>query len=119
MEKGSQHHHHQQQQQQMSRGADSAPASAVVEEKEDDISKIRDEQLLKWSKEELVRRLRRSEAEKRSVIVEHGNKMKEVNRRLQQHLKEIRSLKVRVRARARAHSSVALLQNFVDAVVEM
>uniref|UniRef100_A0A3P8URD9 Coiled-coil domain containing 85A n=1 Tax=Cynoglossus semilaevis TaxID=244447 RepID=A0A3P8URD9_CYNSE len=77
----------------MSRGADSAPASAVVEEKEDDISKIRDEQLLKWSKEELVRRLRRSEAEKRSVIVEHGNKMKEVNRRLQQHLKEIRSLK--------------------------
>uniref|UniRef100_A0A3Q1ET80 Coiled-coil domain containing 85A n=1 Tax=Acanthochromis polyacanthus TaxID=80966 RepID=A0A3Q1ET80_9TELE len=58
-----------------------------------DISKIPDEQLLKWGKEELVRRLRRAEAEKRGVIVEHGNLMREVNRRLQQHLNEIRSLK--------------------------
>uniref|UniRef100_A0A673AEH8 Coiled-coil domain containing 85A n=1 Tax=Sphaeramia orbicularis TaxID=375764 RepID=A0A673AEH8_9TELE len=59
----------------------------------DDLSKITDEELLKWGKEELVRRLRRTEAEKRSVIVEHGNLMREVNRRLQQHLNEIRSLK--------------------------
>ncbi|CAF90855.1 unnamed protein product [Tetraodon nigroviridis] len=59
----------------------------------EELSKISDEELLKWSKEELVRRLRRAEAEKRGVIVEHGNLMREVNRRLQQHLNEIRSLK--------------------------
>lgn len=79
MEKGTQ------QLSQMSKGAESTA---------DDISKIHDEELLKWSKDELVRRLRREEAEKRSVIVEHGNVMREVNRRLQQHLNEIRSLKV-------------------------
>lgn len=61
----------------------------------EDVSKVADEELLKWGKEELVRRLRRAEAEKRGVIVEHGNLMREVNRRLQQHLNEIRSLKVR------------------------
>lgn len=60
----------------------------------EDLSKIPDEELLKWGREELVRRLRRTEAEKRGVIVEHGNLMREVNRRLQQHLTEIRSLKV-------------------------
>ncbi|XP_076020500.1 coiled-coil domain-containing protein 85A [Genypterus blacodes] len=59
----------------------------------DDISKIPDGELLKWGREELVRRLRRAEVEKRSVILEHGNLMREVNRRLQQHLNEIRSLK--------------------------
>ncbi|CAJ1066999.1 coiled-coil domain-containing protein 85A-like [Xyrichtys novacula] len=59
----------------------------------EDISKINDEELLKWGKDELVRRLRRAEAEKRGAIVEHGNLMREVNRRLQQHLNEIRSLK--------------------------
>lgn len=78
MEKGAQ--------QQLSKSAES-PA--------EDISKINDEELLKWGKEELVRRLRRAEADKRGVIVEHGNLMREVNRRLQQHLNEIRSLKVR------------------------
>lgn len=61
----------------------------------EELSKISDEELLEWSKEELVRRLRRAEAGKRAVIVEHGNLMREVNRRLQQHLNEIRSLKVR------------------------
>lgn len=61
----------------------------------EDVSKTSDAELLKWSKEELVRRLRRAEAEKRGAIVEHGNLMREVNRRLQQHLNEIRSLKVR------------------------
>ncbi|TNN29667.1 Coiled-coil domain-containing protein 85A [Liparis tanakae] len=59
----------------------------------EDVSKMTDEELLKWGKEELVRRLRRAEAGKRSAIVEHGNLMREVNRRLQQHLNEIRSLK--------------------------
>ncbi|KAF7670403.1 hypothetical protein LDENG_00166890 [Lucifuga dentata] len=68
-------------------------ATKSAESSADDISKIPDEELLKWGKEELVRRLRRAEAEKRSVILEHGNLMREVNRRLQQHLNEIRSLK--------------------------
>ncbi|XP_051815608.1 LOW QUALITY PROTEIN: coiled-coil domain-containing protein 85A-like [Acanthochromis polyacanthus] len=75
----------------MEKGAQQLPKSA--ENATEDISKIPDEQLLKWGKEELVRRLRRAEAEKRGVIVEHGNLMREVNRRLQQHLNEIRSLK--------------------------
>ncbi|XP_055358805.1 coiled-coil domain-containing protein 85A-like isoform X2 [Betta splendens] len=52
-----------------------------------------DEELLKRSKDELLRRLRRAEAEKTSVIAEHGKVMREVNRRLQLHLNEIRSLK--------------------------
>lgn len=67
--------------------------SKSAERPAEDISKIPDEELLKWGKEELVRRLRRAEAEKRGVIMEHGNLMREVNRRLQQHLNEIRSLK--------------------------
>ncbi|XP_068184005.1 coiled-coil domain-containing protein 85A-like [Antennarius striatus] len=71
-------------QQQPSKGAE-APA--------EDVSKMTDEELLKWGRDELVRRLRRAEAEKRGVIVEHGNLMREVNRRLQQHLNEIRGLK--------------------------
>ncbi|KAM9808782.1 coiled-coil domain-containing protein 85C-like isoform 1-T1 [Syngnathus typhle] len=59
----------------------------------DDIAKVPDEELLLWGKDELVRWLRKTEAERRGVIVEHGNLMREVNRRLQQHLNEIRSLK--------------------------
>ncbi|XP_072293264.1 uncharacterized protein [Eucyclogobius newberryi] len=59
----------------------------------DDLSKIPDQELHAWGKDELVRRLRRTEAEKRGVMLEHGNLMREVNRRLQQHLTEIRSLK--------------------------
>lgn len=77
----------------MEKSAQQQPKSA--ERPAEDISKIPDEELLKWGKEELVRRLRRAEAEKRGAIVEHGNLMREVNRRLQQHLNEIRSLKVR------------------------
>ncbi|KAM7385061.1 hypothetical protein PAMP_001159 [Pampus punctatissimus] len=78
----------------MEKGALHQPQlSKSAESPADDISKIPDEELLKWGKEELVWRLRREEAEKRSVIVEHGNLMREVNRRLQQHLNEIRSLK--------------------------
>lgn len=75
----------------------SAQQPNSAESPAEELSKISDEELLKWSKEELVRRLRRAEAEKRGVIVEHGNLMREVNRRLQQHLNEIRSLKVRHR----------------------
>lgn len=59
-----------------------------------DSSRMNEEELLRCGREELVRRLRRAEADKRGVIVEHGNLMREVNRRLQQHLTEIRSLKV-------------------------
>lgn len=77
----------------MEKSAQPKSADSPAEE----LSKISDEELLKWSKEELVRILRRAEAEKRGVIVEHGNLMREVNRRLQQHLNEIRSLKVRHR----------------------
>lgn len=80
----------------MEKGAQQQPQlSKHAESTAKDISKIHDEELLQWDKEELVRRLRRTEAEKRGVIVEHGNLMREVNRRLQQHLNEIRSLKVR------------------------
>lgn len=61
----------------------------------EDLSKLTDDDLLKWSKEELVRRLRRTDAEKMSVIVDHSNLIREVNRRLQQHLNEIRGLKVK------------------------
>lgn len=59
----------------------------------EDLSKIADEELVKWGKVELVRRLRRTEAERMSLMLEHGNLMKEVNRRLQLHLQEIRGLK--------------------------
>lgn len=61
----------------------------------EDISNIPDEDLLKWTKEDLVRRLRRSEADKMSVILDHSNLIREVNRSLQLHLNEIRGLKVR------------------------
>ncbi|XP_078262985.1 coiled-coil domain-containing protein 85C-like isoform X2 [Rhinoraja longicauda] len=59
----------------------------------EDLSQIGDEELVKWGKVELVRRLRRSEGERMSLMLEHGNMMKEVNRRLQLHLQEIRGLK--------------------------
>ncbi|XP_041646064.1 coiled-coil domain-containing protein 85A-like [Cheilinus undulatus] len=77
----------------MEKGAQQQQLPKSAEGLAEDLSKIKDEELLKWGKEELVRRLRRAEAEKRGVIVEHGNLMREVNRRLQQHLNEIRSLK--------------------------
>ncbi|XP_072437070.1 coiled-coil domain-containing protein 85A-like isoform X2 [Chiloscyllium punctatum] len=59
----------------------------------EELCKIADEELMKWSKEELVRRLRRSDAEKMTVMIDHSNLIKEVNRRLQVHLTEIRGLK--------------------------
>lgn len=68
----------------------SAGPSAAVE----DLSKVSDEELLQWSKEELIRSLRRAEAEKVSAMLDHSNLIREVNRRLQLHLGEIRGLKV-------------------------
>ncbi|KAM3603460.1 uncharacterized protein V6R79_022912 [Siganus canaliculatus] len=59
----------------------------------DDLSQLTDDELLRCSKEELVRRLRRVDSEKMNLMIEHGNMMKDVNRRLQVHLHEIRSLK--------------------------
>ncbi|KAI4577212.1 hypothetical protein MJG53_005017 [Ovis ammon polii x Ovis aries] len=64
-------------------------AAAAVE----DLSKVSDEELLQWSKEELIRCLRRAEAEKVSAMLDHSNLIREVNRRLQLHLGEIRGLK--------------------------
>ncbi|XP_073494635.1 coiled-coil domain-containing protein 85C [Phyllobates terribilis] len=59
----------------------------------EDLNTISDEELLRWSKEDLVKRMRKVEIEKMNVMVEHGNLMKDVNRRLQVHLHEIRGLK--------------------------
>ncbi|MEE6494484.1 hypothetical protein FKM82_017153 [Ascaphus truei] len=59
----------------------------------EDLSQLSDEELLRWSKEEIIQRLRKVENEKMDLMVEHGNLMKDVNRRLQVHLHEIRGLK--------------------------
>ncbi|KAM3861334.1 coiled-coil domain-containing protein 85C-B [Diretmus argenteus] len=59
----------------------------------DDLSQLADEDLLRCNKEDLVRRLRRVDGEKMNLMIEHGNLMKDINRRLQVHLHEIRSLK--------------------------
>ncbi|KAK1798821.1 hypothetical protein P4O66_007103 [Electrophorus voltai] len=67
--------------------------SKATERPAEDISNLSDEDLLKWNKEDLVRRLRKSEADKMTVIVDHSNLIREVNRSLQQHLNEIRGLK--------------------------
>ncbi|CAJ1077232.1 coiled-coil domain-containing protein 85C-B isoform X3 [Xyrichtys novacula] len=63
------------------------------EGQKDELSQLTDEELLRFSKEELVRRLRRVDSEKMNLMIEHGNMMKDINRRLQVHLHEIRSLK--------------------------
>ncbi|XP_075940552.1 coiled-coil domain-containing protein 85C-B isoform X1 [Anarhichas minor] len=59
----------------------------------EEVSQLTDEETLRCSKEELVRRLRRVDSEKMNLMIEHGNMMKDINRRLQVHLHEIRSLK--------------------------
>ncbi|XP_029106968.1 coiled-coil domain-containing protein 85A isoform X2 [Scleropages formosus] len=59
----------------------------------EDISQLSDQELLGWSKEELVRRLRSAETRRMSAMLDHSNLMRNVNRRLQQHLGEIRELK--------------------------
>ncbi|KAK5856971.1 hypothetical protein PBY51_010245 [Eleginops maclovinus] len=58
-----------------------------------DVSQQPDDELLMLGKDDLIRRLRRFESLNMDLIVEHGNMMKEVNRSLQVHLHEIRSLK--------------------------
>ncbi|XP_066531934.1 coiled-coil domain-containing protein 85C-A [Hoplias malabaricus] len=68
-------------------------AKNVQDDLRDDLGKITDEELFRLSKDELVRRLRKLDAEKMNLMVEHGNMIKDVNRRLQVHLHEIRSLK--------------------------
>lgn len=68
-------------------------AKNVPEIPREDLSKVSDEELLRLSKDELVRKLRRVDSEKISLMVEHGNMMRDVNRRLQVHLHEIRNLK--------------------------
>ncbi|CAL1586017.1 unnamed protein product [Knipowitschia caucasica] len=59
----------------------------------EDLSQLSDDDLLRCGKDELVRRLRRVDGEKMNLMIEHGNMMKDINRRLQVHLHEIRSLK--------------------------
>lgn len=59
----------------------------------EDLNQTPDEELLRWSKEDLVKMVRKVEMEKMNLMVEHGNLMKDVNRRLQVHLHEIRGLK--------------------------
>lgn len=68
-------------------------AKNITDVSRDDLSKVSDEELQKCSKEELLRRLRKVDAEKMNLMLEHGNMMKDINRRLQLHLHEIRSLK--------------------------
>ncbi|XP_075782713.1 coiled-coil domain-containing protein 85C isoform X3 [Pelodiscus sinensis] len=68
-------------------------AKNSLEGSKEDLSKISEEEMMRWSKEELVKRLRKVENEKMNLMVEHGNLMKDVNRRLQVHLHEIRGLK--------------------------
>ncbi|TDG98575.1 hypothetical protein EPR50_G00201760 [Perca flavescens] len=58
-----------------------------------DASRLSDEDLLMLGKEDLIRRLRRLESRNMDLMLEHGNMMKDVNRNLQVHLCEIRSLK--------------------------
>jgi hypothetical protein len=72
----------------------SAPAGSSTTAAVEDLSTVSDEELLQWSKEELIRSLRRAEAEKVSAMLDHSNLIREVNRRLQLHLGEIRGLKV-------------------------
>lgn len=57
------------------------------------ISKISDDELLRLGDRELVRLLRKTEGERLQLMVDHSNLMKDVNRRMQVHLLEIRGLK--------------------------
>ncbi|XP_061468105.1 coiled-coil domain-containing protein 85C isoform X3 [Rhineura floridana] len=68
-------------------------AKNPVEGSKEDLSKMSEEDMLRWSKEELVKRLKKAENEKMNLMVEHGNLIKDVNQRLQIHLHEIRGLK--------------------------
>ncbi|KAM9340736.1 coiled-coil domain-containing protein 85C-A-like [Symphorus nematophorus] len=58
-----------------------------------EVSQLSDDELLLLGKEDLIRTLRRLDSRNMDLMLEHGNMMKDVNRRLQVHLHEIRSLK--------------------------
>ncbi|TRY77586.1 hypothetical protein DNTS_007220 [Danionella cerebrum] len=60
---------------------------------DDDLRKIPDDELMRWSKEDLIKRMRRVDGEQMKLMLDHGNMMKDINRRLQVHLNEIRNLK--------------------------
>ncbi|XP_061609504.1 coiled-coil domain-containing protein 85C-B isoform X1 [Phyllopteryx taeniolatus] len=68
-------------------------AKSQSEAASDDLGQLTDDELLRGGKEELVRLLRRVDGEKMNLMIEHGNLMKDINRRLQVHLHEIRTLK--------------------------
>ncbi|XP_053138914.1 coiled-coil domain-containing protein 85C isoform X2 [Hemicordylus capensis] len=68
-------------------------AKNSVEGSKEDLSKMTEDDMMRCSKEDLVKRLKKVENEKMNLMVEHGNLMKDVNRRLQVHLHEIRGLK--------------------------
>lgn len=52
-----------------------------------------DEELTRLRPQELVRKLRRAEAENIKLMMSHGELMKDINQRMQVHLHEIRTLK--------------------------
>lgn len=56
-------------------------------------SKVSDDDLLRFGPQELLSRLRKSEAENVRLIAEHGGLVKDVNQRMQIYLGEIRCLK--------------------------
>ena len=57
------------------------------------ISKMSDAELRRLGTEELIRAVRKFDQEKVTLMQDHGGMMKDVNRRLQIHLMEIRGLK--------------------------
>lgn len=56
-------------------------------------AKLSDDDLRRLGTEEIIRRLRQSEAEKMQTVIERGNVMKDFNQRMQSLLGELRSLK--------------------------
>ncbi|KAM8832183.1 coiled-coil domain-containing protein 85C-B [Spinachia spinachia] len=68
-------------------------ANSPSDGRQGELGQPADDELLRCSREELLRRFRRVDSEKMNLMLEHGNMMKDINRRLQVHLHEIRSLK--------------------------
>ncbi|XP_055937883.1 coiled-coil domain-containing protein 85C-A-like [Argiope bruennichi] len=55
-------------------------------------TRMSDEELLRLPPQELVRKLRRAEAENMKLMMSHGALVKDINQRMQAHLQEIRNL---------------------------
>ncbi|CAL1269211.1 unnamed protein product [Larinioides sclopetarius] len=55
-------------------------------------TRMSDEELLRLPAQELVRKLRRAEAENMKLMMSHGALVKDINQRMQAHLQEIRNL---------------------------